>query len=117
MRRDLVEFQNLQQQLQLVLMQRQQTQLQLAELEKAQEEIAKGEGKFFRFAGSILVPKEKNVLQKELKEEKESLELRQSVVGKQEEKLKERLNALRKKFEEFEKKSGGLGAGEGAKVS
>ncbi|HII39286.1 TPA: prefoldin subunit beta [Candidatus Micrarchaeota archaeon] len=104
MKRDVVEFQQLQQQLQMVAMQRQQSSLALAELAKAGEEVAKSSGKCYRFAGSVMVPKEKAALEAELKEEKESLDLRQGMFQKQEDKLRERLSTLQKKFAEFSTK-------------
>ncbi|MBI5228758.1 prefoldin subunit [Candidatus Micrarchaeota archaeon] len=107
MKKELVEYQNMQQQLQLILLQKQQIQIQLNETERAEEELKKSEGKFYRFAGSVLIPKEKEVLKKELKEEKESLELRKSVIQKQEEKITERMNSVRKKFEEYGRGPGG----------
>ncbi|VVB68024.1 Prefoldin subunit beta [Candidatus Norongarragalina meridionalis] len=96
------DFQTVQQQLQLVLMQKQQTDLQLAELKKAEEEVSKGEGSFYRFVGAVIVPKKKEDLKKELAEEKESLELRQGIFEKQEKVLRERFDALRKKLESSE---------------
>lgn len=98
-RDELVEYQNLQQQIQLLLLQRQQVLAAIAELEKAREEVDKSSGGFYRFIGSVLVPKKKEELKKELKEEKESLELRRDVFQKQEARLRERFEALRKKLE------------------
>lgn len=99
MRKDLVELQALQQQIQMVLMQKQQLLMQQAESEKAQAEVEKGSGVIYRFAGSILVPRDKASLAEELKDEKESVEVRLSAIGKQEKKMKERFEELRKKLE------------------
>ncbi|MBS3070661.1 prefoldin subunit beta [Candidatus Micrarchaeota archaeon] len=96
---DLMELQSIQQQMQLVLMQKQQLLLQQNETGKALEEIGKASGKLYRLAGSVMVEKEKSVLQSELKEEKESVEVRLSAFGKQEKKLKDRFEELRKKLE------------------
>jgi len=101
---DVRDFQTVQQQLQLILLQKQQVDMQLMELKKAGEEVGKSEGTFYRFVGSVVVPKKKEELKKELAEEKETLELRQGVFGKQEKILRERFDGLRKKLE----------AGEGA---
>jgi len=103
-KRDVIEFQQLQQQLQLVALQKQQTAFQIAELTKAGEEVEKSSGKFYRFTGSVLVPKDKEALKKELSTEKESLELRQGMFQKQEDKLRERLTAIQKKLSEFSAK-------------
>lgn len=127
---DLIEFQNLQQQLQILALQKQQVAAQVAEINKASEEIDKaGEANapFYRFVGSVIVPKKKDDLRKELKGEKESLELRKSVFDKQEAKLRERFVSLRKKLEAALGGGGGsvagggkggkAGSGEGALVS
>lgn len=105
MKKELVGYQGLQQQLAFLQAQRQQLQLQSMELERAMEEVSKsgGETGFYRAVGGVLVPKKKADLDKELKEEKDSAEARGSMLEKQEQKLKERLTAIRKKFEALEK--------------
>lgn len=112
-RQDLGELQSIQQQMQLLVMQKQQLLLQQNELEKAAAEIEKSSGgQLYRFAGGILVPKEKGVLQSDLKEEKESVEVRLNAFAKQEKKLKDRFEELRKKLEKSFPQQG-----EGARVS
>ncbi len=106
MKKDIIEFQNLQQQAQYNAMQKQQAMLQIADVEKAIEELKGAKGQCYRYAGSVIVPKDNATLEKELAEEKESLELRQSVLQKQEDKIKERVLSLRKKFEGLEKGAG-----------
>jgi len=105
MKQELVTFQSLQQQLAILQSQRQQMQMQVMELEKALEEVGKSgtDSGFFRAVGGVLVPKNKAALDKDLKEEKEGLTLRSGVFEKQEQKLKERLDSIRKKFEALEK--------------
>jgi prefoldin beta subunit len=104
---DVIELQNLQQQLQMIMAQKQQLLLQQNEVEKASEEVEKTAGPFYRFAGSILVPKDKTSLQTELKEEKESVEVRLNAFSKQEKKIKDRFEELRKKLEKsFPKQAG-----------
>ncbi len=114
-RKDVTEFQNAQQQLQMVLMQKQQIQLQLAEMQKVGDELSKaaGDAKFFKSIGNVLVPKSKDELLNDLASEKETLELRQTVMGKQEEKLSSRLLELQDKLRKAEK-GFSLGSGEGA---
>jgi len=94
---ELIEFQQLQQQIQLLQLQRQQTLAQIAEIDKAREEVEKNTsgGQLYRFVGSIIVPKKKDELLKELAEERESLDVRVNAFKKQEDKLRERYNALR----------------------
>ncbi len=102
-KRNIADFQGLQQQLQLILLQRQQTAVQLAETRRAAEEVKKSEAGLYRFAGTVLVPKKKEELEKELAGEAEALEARQGMLQKQEEKIRERLQALAKKLEELGK--------------
>jgi prefoldin beta subunit len=99
---DLMEFQQLQQQIQLLQMQRQQTLAQIAEVDKAREEVEKntGAGQLYRFVGSIIVPKKKDELLKELADERESLDVRVNAFKKQEDKHREKYDALRKKLEQ-----------------
>ncbi|MEM4255278.1 MAG: prefoldin subunit beta [Candidatus Norongarragalinales archaeon] len=99
-KKDLIELQSIQQQMQLLVMQKQQLLVQQGELDKASEEIGKATGgQLYRFAGGIMIPKEKSVLESELKEEKESVEVRLNALAKQEKKLRERFEELRKKLE------------------
>lgn len=106
-REDVIELQNLQQQLQFLSMQRQQMELQVSELTKAGDEVTGSNGQLYRFVGSVIVPKEKASLKKELEAEKESIALRQGTFAKQEEKVKERFMTLRKKLEAVMGKGGG----------
>ncbi|MFH1200069.1 MAG: prefoldin subunit beta [Candidatus Micrarchaeota archaeon] len=108
----LQEFQNLQQQLQMVLMQKQQMAAAEAELGKAIDEVAKlADGAHaYRLVGSVFVPKDKAELHKQLEEEKESMQAQKMILEKQETRFAERLELLRKKFERAQK-------GEGASLS
>ncbi|HIH20324.1 TPA: prefoldin subunit beta [Candidatus Micrarchaeota archaeon] len=105
-RKDLMELQALQQQLQVVLMQKQQLLLQQGENEKAQAEVGKIQGTIYRFAGSILVPKESKTLVGELAEEKESIDVRLTALAKQEKKMRERFEELRASLEKSFPRSG-----------
>lgn len=96
---DLMEFQSLQQQLQVVAVQKQQLQLASAELDRALEASSTSSGKLYRSVGSILVQKEPEALKKDLSSEKEMVKLRVDSLGKQEEKLKSRLTEIQNKFE------------------
>jgi prefoldin beta subunit len=117
LKKELMEFQQLQQQLQLASMQKQQLMLQSAELDKAIEEVKKSEGSFYRFTGSVIVPKKKDALEKELAEEKESLEMRKNIFQKQEDKIRQRLVELQKKLQSMAsaEKKGYTGEGATAK--
>ncbi|MFH0971519.1 MAG: prefoldin subunit beta [Candidatus Micrarchaeota archaeon] len=105
LRNEIIEFQNMQQQMQLVSMQKQQIQVQLQEIERASEELLKTQEKAtcYKLVGSVFIPKAPAALKKELADEKESLELRKSGLLKQEAKLSERFGVLRKKLEAAQK--------------
>jgi len=115
MQKELIEFQKLQQQLQMIAMQKQQTDLQVSEIDRAFEETGKAKDgeKLYRYFGGVLVPKEKESIQTDLKEEKEKLELRSSVLGKQESKFTERMQTISKKVNSFLKSQN---EGEGAAI-
>lgn len=100
-KRDIQEFQGLQQQLQFLLVQRQQLSLQVSEVQRAEGEVSKSKKgeQLFRYVGTVLVPKKQEDLAKELKEEREKTQLYINTLQKQEEKIRERLEALRKKLE------------------
>lgn len=98
-RKDIVEYQQLQNQLQVAAMQKQQIELQLAELTTASEEAQKATGTIYRFFGNVIVPKEKSVLVKELAEEKESMEVRKTALEKQEKSMREKFAEVRKRLE------------------
>ncbi|MCX6768030.1 MAG: prefoldin subunit [Candidatus Micrarchaeota archaeon] len=102
-KKDVMEFQNMQQQLQFISIQRQQTAVQLAEAKNALGEVKKSEGTLYRLAGTVLVPKKKDALEKELAGEIEALEARQGIIQKQEDKIRERAPALAKKIEAIQK--------------
>lgn len=98
-KKDLMELQNLQQQMQLLAMQKQQLLIQQSELEKASAEVEKASGQVYKIAGSILVQKDKATLQAELKDDLESAGVRLNAFSKQEAKIKLRFEELRKKLE------------------
>jgi len=105
-KKDIMDFQGLQQQLQMMMMQRQQLTVQLAETKKAAEEVKKSDGGLYRFAGTVMVPKKKDELEKELAGEIETIETRTGMLQKQEEKVRERLQALAKKLEALDREHG-----------
>ncbi len=89
-------------QLQMITQQRQQVEIRLKETEEALEELDKTDEKtsIYKSIGAILVKtKGKDDVVKELKENKESLELRKTTLDKQEERTKEKLNELQGKVQ------------------
>ncbi len=95
-------LQQMRMQLQMILQQRQQVELRLREIEEALEELDKTEEKtpIYKSVGAILIKmKGKNEVTKELKSNKESLDLRKNSLEKQEGSTKEKLNELQSKVQ------------------
>jgi prefoldin beta subunit len=95
-------LQQMRMQLQMIMQQRQQIDLRLKEIEEALEELDKTDAKtpIYKSVGAILIKtKDKNEVIKELKTNKESLELRKSTLEKQEGRTKEKLNELQSKVQ------------------
>jgi len=98
----LVRLQQLQQTLQTVASQKQQVELELNETDKALSELEKStdETPVYKSVGSILVKSNRQTLLTELKERKELLNTRVTVLGKQEERTRERLKEVQEKLQE-----------------
>ena len=98
----LVRLQQLQQTLQSVVSQKQQLELELSETDKALAELEKAtdETPIYKSVGSILVKSNRQGLLTELKERKELLTTRVTVLGKQEERTRERLKESQEKLQE-----------------
>jgi len=89
-------------QLQMIMQQRQQVELRLKEIEEAFEELDKTDIKtpIYKSIGALLIKtKGKSEVTKELKSNKESLELRKDTLEKQEGRTKEKLNELQSKVQ------------------
>lgn len=106
--RTLVEYENLERQLQVLVLQKHQLQLQLNEISLALEEIKKARGDVYKSIGSVMVKSSPADAEKDLKERKELADMRLGTITKQEEKLRSSLVALQKKLQE---KMKGLGQG------
>ncbi|NYZ79414.1 prefoldin subunit beta [Candidatus Micrarchaeota archaeon] len=104
---DVNEFQTAQNQLQMIIIQKQQVKMQLGEIDDALEELKNKSGKVFKSIGSVLVESKIDDVVKELNEDKETMNVRIGVLGKQEEKLRGRLVELKSKIE---KAAGAMGA-------
>ncbi len=96
----LAQLQQVQQQLQIVISQRIQIENSLKEVENAIQEVEKVESDtaIFKSVGTVLVRTNKDEILKELKEKKETFEVRIKALERQEERLKERLQDLQKKI-------------------
>ncbi len=107
-KQDIVAFQNLQNQLQLISYEKQQVSALLTNIENAKREVGEaGEGvEIYRAVGPVLVRKDKESVIKWLDSQKELAEIRLKTLEKQEEKIKNQLLALKKKIEEKLPKEG-----------
>jgi prefoldin beta subunit len=97
----LAQLQQLQQTLQVIASQRQQVEMELADTDRALEEL-KGiaaNGTVYKSVGSILVKKDQSSVEKDLNERKELLNVRASVLGKQENKTREKLKSLQQQVQ------------------
>lgn len=96
---EILKFQQIQQQLQLIMLQKQNLQAQIVEVENAIRELEKTKNKdAYEIIGNIMVKKQKKELEKSLKEKKEILELRFSTIEKQQEKLSKAATELQEKL-------------------
>jgi len=95
-------LQELRMQLQMIMQQRQQVELRLRDVDEALEELEKANDKttIYKSVGALLIKTSgKNNVLKELKQNKESLELRKNTLDKQEGRSKEKLNELQSKVQ------------------
>lgn len=102
LRNQLQLLQQLQQQAQVIVGQRAQLEVQVRELERTLEELGKApaEAPIYRSAGSLLIrAKDRAALEAELKDDKETAEVRLASMKRQEEKLRERLTSLQKEVQ------------------
>ena len=94
------QFQQIQQQAQLIVVQKQNMELQLKEVSNALSELEKAEDdvKLYKSIGSLFISAKKDPTVEELKEMKESLEIRVSSLKKQEEQITNKLKEMEKKI-------------------
>ncbi len=98
----LAQMQELQRQASMVMQQRQQLELGVRELDRTIDALGKTaeDAPIYRSVGNLLIrTKDKGVLESELKDEKETAEVRLETVKRQENRLKERLTSLQKELE------------------
>lgn len=99
---ELVRLQQLQQTLQAVVAQKQQLEMDMTETDRALTELEKvtGESPVYKSVGSILVKADKQALLTELKERKELLNTRVTVLGRQEERTRDRIKDIQQKLQD-----------------
>lgn len=93
-----MRFQELQEQLRLIILRKQQFELELREVEAAYEEAnnLSPDTTIYKAVGVLLFKTEKDKVLKELSDRKEELDLRIKTLEKQEARLKQQLEELRK---------------------
>jgi prefoldin beta subunit len=97
----LARLQQLQQTLQMIVAQKQQIELELADMDKALEELGKlsEDAQVYKSVGAVLVRKDKASVTKDLAERKELLNVRMSVLSKQEERTREKLKEIQQQIQ------------------
>ncbi|MBS3137733.1 prefoldin subunit beta [Candidatus Woesearchaeota archaeon] len=93
----LQQMQMIEQNLQQTIMQKQQLQAQMIELESALTELQKTK-KSYKIVGNIMIAAEKEELTKDLTSKKEIVDIRVKSIEKQEQRLKEKAETLRKEI-------------------
>ena len=101
-RHQLAQYQQAQQQAQMLINQRQQLEMLLRETERAHEELSKlpDDNVVYKSVGTILVKSNKTELQKNLAEQKETLDLRVKTLERQGERAVQRLKEMQVKIDE-----------------
>lgn len=108
--KELVEYENMEKQLEVLLIQKHQLQIQLNEIKHALDELKKSKGEVYRSVGSILLHTTKNEAETDLKERNELVDVKLNAIGKQEEKLRSTVMETQKKLQEKMKNYGKTGA-------
>ena len=98
----LLRLQQLQQTLQVIISQRQQLELESSENDRALGQLEKmpDDGQVYKSIGSLLIKSEKKKLLDELREKKELMATRISILTKQQSRTEERLKELQQEIQE-----------------
>ncbi len=110
--KELIEYENMEKQLEVLLIQKHQLQIQGNEVKHALEELRKSQGDVYRSVGSILIHTTKDAAEADLKERDELIEVKLNAISKQEEKLRSTVMDTQKRLQEKMRnygKSGGEG--------
>jgi len=98
--KEIMQYENLEKQLEVVLIQKHQLQLQSNEIKHALEELKNAKGTVYRSAGSILIQSTKDEAEKDLKDRQELIEVKLNALEKQESKLRESVTEAQKGLQE-----------------
>ena len=98
--KELMEYENLEKQLEVLLIQKHQLQIQVNETKHALGELKKAKGEVYRNVGSIILHTTKEEAEKDLKEKQDLIEMKLDAISKQEEKLRSTVMETQKKLQE-----------------
>lgn len=96
----LMEFENMEKQLEVLLMQKNQIKMQLVETKNAREELKHATEDVYKSVGSLVLKTTKEKAEEDLKDKTELLEMKLNSVGKEEEKLRGAIKDLQKSLQE-----------------
>ena len=108
--RSLVEYENMEKQLEVLLIKKHQLQLQSNETRHALEELKKATGDVYRSVGAVMLHTTKEAAEADLKERQEITDVKLNAITKQEEKLRSTVMESQKKLQERMKEYGKSGS-------
>ena len=98
--KELIEYENMEKQLEVLLIQKHQLQIQANEIKHALEELKKSQGEVYRSVGSIMIHTTREAAEADLTERDELIEVKLNAINKQEEKLRQTVMDTQKKLQE-----------------
>ena len=104
--RSLMEYENMEKQLEVLLIQKHQLQIQANEVRHALDELKKSSGEVYRSVGAVMLHTTKDAAEKDLKERQEMIDVMFNAITKQEEKLRATVMENQKKLQEKMKEYG-----------
>jgi prefoldin beta subunit len=104
--KEILEYENLEKQLEVILIQKHQLQLQQNEIKHATEGLKKAKGEVYHSVGSLMMQSSKEEAEADLKERGELIEVKLNALNKQEEKLRESVTDAQRGLTEKLKEAG-----------
>ncbi len=98
--RSLMEYENMEKQLEILLIQKHQLQIQMNEVKHALDELKKSSGEVYRSVGAVMLRTTKEAAEADLKERQELVDIKLNAIGKQEEKLRSTVLESQKRLQE-----------------
>jgi len=95
----LMEFENMEKQLEVLLMQKNQLRVQLTETKNAREELEHAAGDVYKSIGSLVMKTTKDKAEKDLKDKTELIEVKLVAIEKEEEKLRNAIKTLQESLQ------------------